>query len=285
MLDVYREPGNFIDQAERSYSMNPATTGQLGSAFITHLQDTGVAATAKHFPGLGAATTDQDTDAGPVELDQPLKQIRQVDEQPYRAAIPAGVRLVMLSWAVYPALDPSMPAGFSPTVVGTELRKRLAFRGVTITDSIGAGAITRFGSYRTRGVLAARAGDDLILCSTTDPRGNRPGVGVAVLNGITRALTTGSLGRTRSSTGRGPGDRASRRPLGSGAGEPRARHRPGIIYTILFLVLFVCAPTADQERLSLDRVLVARYPRWGLIADFGRHTGTEIKTPVAVGAS
>jgi uncharacterized membrane protein YphA (DoxX/SURF4 family) len=59
----------------------------------------------------------------------------------------------------------------------------------------------------------------------------------------------------------------------------------GIIYTILFLVLFVCAPTADQERLSLDRVLVARYPQWGLIADFGRHTGTEIETRVAVGAS
>ena len=195
VLDVYREPGNFIDHYERSYSMDPATAGRLGSAFITHLQDSGVAATAKHFPGLGAATTKQDTDAGPVELDQPLKQIRQVDEAPYRAAIPAGVRLVMLSWAVYPALDPAMPAGFSPTVVGTELRRRLGFSGVTITDSIGAGAITRFGSYRNRGVLASRAGDDLILCSTTDPGGNRPGVGVAVLNGITRALTTGSLGR------------------------------------------------------------------------------------------
>ena len=63
----------------------------------------------------------------------------------------------------------------------------------------------------------------------------------------------------------------------------------GIIYTILFLVLFVCAPTADQERFSLDRVLVARYPHWGLIADLGRRTEirteTETKIPSPVGAS
>lgn len=191
VLDVYREAGNFIDQADRSYSMSAATAGSLGTAFITHLQRAGVAATAKHFPGLGAATTDENTDEGPVTLDQPLSQIRGTDEAPYRAAIPAGVKLVMLSWAVYPALDRSLPAGFSPTVVNQELRKRLAFKGVTITDALGAGAVTRFGSYRTRGVLAARAGDDLVLAAGS----GRLGEGVAALNGITRALTTGSLPR------------------------------------------------------------------------------------------
>lgn len=64
---------------------------------------------------------------------------------PYPAAIAAGVGLVMTSWAVYPALDPGRPAGLSRTVIQGELRGRLGFRGVTITDAIEAGALRRFG--------------------------------------------------------------------------------------------------------------------------------------------
>ena len=188
VLDVYRQPGNFIDKYRRSYSMHPTTSARLGSAFITHLQEAGVAATAKHFPGLGAASTNQDTDAGPVALNLPLSELRRTDEKPYRSAISAGVKLVMLSWAVYPALDPRMPAGFSATVIGNELRSRLRFRGVTITDSLGAGAVARFGGYGERGVLAARAGEDLILCATTSPGGNTPDEGIDVLKSLALAL-------------------------------------------------------------------------------------------------
>jgi len=195
VLDVYRRPGNFIDQYQRSYSMNPATVARLGRAFITHLQAAGVAATAKHFPGLGAASTAENTDATPVELRLPLSELRSTDEQPYRAAIAAGVKLVMVSWAVYPALDPRMPAGLSPRVIGQELRTRLRFSGVTITDSIGAGALARFGGYGERAILAARAGEDLILCATTNPDENTPNEGIDVLGGLTRALSTHGLSR------------------------------------------------------------------------------------------
>ncbi len=196
VLDVYRQPGNFIDKYQRSYSMNPTTSARLGSAFITHLQEAGVAATAKHFPGLGAASTNQNTDAGPVALNLPLSELRRTDEKPYRSAISAGVKVVMLSWAVYPALDPRMPAGFSATVIGNELRGRLRFRGVTITDSLGAGAVARFGGYGERGVLAARAGEDLILCATASPGGNTPDEGIDVLNSLSRALATHTVSRT-----------------------------------------------------------------------------------------
>jgi beta-N-acetylhexosaminidase len=196
VLDVYRRPGNFIDQSQRSYSMNPVASGRLGRAFITGLQQTGVAATAKHFPGLGAATTEQDTDARPVELKVPLRELRRIDEAPYRSAIAARVRLIMISWATYPALDPRMPAGLSPTVIRNELRSRLGFMGVTITDSLGAGALARFGGYGQRGFLAARAGADLILCATTNPDANTPTEGVAVLNSLTSALARHSLSRT-----------------------------------------------------------------------------------------
>jgi beta-N-acetylhexosaminidase len=71
----------------------------------------------------------------------------------------------MLSWAVYPALDPARPAGLSPAVVQGELRQRLGFGGVTITDALGAGALRPFGPVGHRGQLAAQAGMDLLLCS------------------------------------------------------------------------------------------------------------------------
>ena len=165
VLDVYRTPGNFIGQYGRSYSSDPGTVATLGSAFITAQQHTGVAATGKHFPGLGAAAQSQNTDAGPVTLDVPLGQLRSVDERPYGPAIAAGLKLVMVSWAVYPALDPNRPAGLSPTVVQKELRGRLHFAGVTITDALEAGALQAYGGISNKSVLAAKAGMDLLLCA------------------------------------------------------------------------------------------------------------------------
>jgi beta-N-acetylhexosaminidase len=165
VLDVYRQPGDFDDQFQRSYSMDPAVVAELGADFIAAQQRAGVAATAKHFPGLGAAAQSQDTDNEPVTLNLPLATIRNVDELPYKAAIAAGVKLVMVSWAVYPALDPGRPAGLSATVVNGELRQRLGFQGVTITDALEAGALQAYGTFQNRGLLAAEAGMDLILCS------------------------------------------------------------------------------------------------------------------------
>ncbi len=194
VLDVYRRPGNFIDEFHRSYSGNPATVGRLGSAFISAQQGASVAATAKHFPGLGAAGRSQDTDLRPVTLNVPLTQLRDRDEAPYRAAIAAGVKLVMLSWARYPALDRIRPAGLSPTVIQGELRGRLHFQGVTITDAIGAGALAPFGGPTETGVLAARAGADLILCAGTRPDDGSPGL--SVTRAIAAAIANGRLSRS-----------------------------------------------------------------------------------------
>jgi beta-N-acetylhexosaminidase len=188
VLDVYRQPGNFIDQFQRSYSSNPADVSSLGAQFIAAQQRVGVAATAKHFPGLGAATQSQNTDVGPVVLDQDLAVLRNVDETPYTTAIAAGVKLMMTSWAIYPALDPRLPAGLSPTIIQGELRDRLGFQGVTITDGIDAGAATRFGSLAQRGVLAAKAGADLILCAAPNPSDNTPAMGADVMHAIAAAI-------------------------------------------------------------------------------------------------
>jgi beta-N-acetylhexosaminidase len=193
VLDVFRQPGDFIDEFQRSYSSDPEVAAELGAAFISAQERQGVASTAKHFPGLGAATRDQNTDAAPVVLNLSLSELRHVDELPYQAAITAGVKLVMTSWALYPALDPHLPAGLSPRVIEGELRRRLGFKGITITDAITAAALRRFGSLGQRGVLAARAGADLIICSATNPADNTPTDGVAVLAALKSALASGEF--------------------------------------------------------------------------------------------
>ncbi|MEY9969094.1 beta-N-acetylhexosaminidase [Streptacidiphilus sp. MAP12-16] len=188
VLDVFHSAGDFADQAQRSFSDVPSVVASMGRAFITSQQQGGVAATAKHFPGLGAAATAQNTDLGPVTLDQSLSSLRTVDEAPYPAAIAAGVKLIMLSWAVYPALDPAHPAGLSATVVQQELRSRLGFTGVTITDALEAKALSPFGTTPQLAVAAARAGMDLLLCSAQDV-----GQGETAAGALESALTNGQL--------------------------------------------------------------------------------------------
>jgi len=188
VLDVYRQRGNFIDQYQRSYSNDPARVAALGAAFVAAEQRTGVAATGKHFPGLGSASRSQDTDARAVALRLPLATLRGVDEAPYRRAIAAGLKLVMTSWAIYPALDPRLPAGLSAAVIQRELRGGLGFRGVTITDAIDAGSLTPFGTLSRRAVLAASAGADLILCAEPDPSNNTPTEGATAMRAIASAI-------------------------------------------------------------------------------------------------
>jgi beta-N-acetylhexosaminidase len=190
VLDVFRSPGNFIDQFGRSFGMDPKLVARVGTRFATAQQAAGVDATAKHFPGLGAAARDENTDLRPVTIELTRGDLRHVDERPYERAVGAGVRLVMTSWAIYPALDPDRPAGLSPAIVGGELRDRLGFRGVTITDALEAGALQPFGSTGRRARLAARAGMDLLLCSGRDV-----GQGDAAARALARALRHGGLPR------------------------------------------------------------------------------------------
>ncbi len=190
VLDVYRAAGDFIDQYGRSYGSAPGQVARLGADFIWAQQRAGVAGAAKHFPGLGAAARKQDTDLRPVTLTVRSSTLRWLDEQPYRAAIAAGVRLVMVSWAVYPALDGHRPAGLSPRVVQGELRQRLGFQGVTITDGLEAGALRRYGTIADRGQRAALAGMDLLLCA-----GHSVGEGQRAAAGLARAYRDGLLSR------------------------------------------------------------------------------------------
>lgn len=191
VLDVYRKAGDFEDQYQRSYSMDPDVCGQCGSAFIAAHQAKGVATSAKHFPGLGPASSSQNTDSVPVTLNTSASDLRSIDEAPYGPAIAAGVKLVMMSWATYPALDPNHPAGLSSTIVQNELRGRLGFTGVTITDSLTAGGLRDWGNTSQRAVSAAKAGMDLLLVCGEDPS-----YGASAVTGLADALRGGQLSQS-----------------------------------------------------------------------------------------
>jgi beta-N-acetylhexosaminidase len=188
VLDVFRTPGDFDDQFQRSYSSDPRVAARCGAAFITAQQAHRVAATAKHFPGLGPATAQQNTDLGPVTLTTSRRDLHDIDGYPYPPAIEAGVKLVMCSWAIYTHLDPHNPAGQSRRIIQGELRQRLGFRGVTITDAINAGALSARGTGPQNAVSAAAAGMDLIVEASRSVANGR-----AIVDGLAEALTHGGL--------------------------------------------------------------------------------------------
>jgi beta-N-acetylhexosaminidase len=163
VVDFYRQAGDFYDQFQRSYSMSASTAGTLSAGFIHAQQATGVAATAKHFPGLASASSTQNTDLRPVTLNDSLTRITSLDELPYKSAIAAGAKIVMPNWASYPNIGSKRPAGLSSKVVQGQLRRSLGFTGVIETDAIGAGGLSHYGGHGNRSILATIAGDDLVL--------------------------------------------------------------------------------------------------------------------------
>jgi beta-N-acetylhexosaminidase len=126
-------------------------------AAIEALRSAGVAATAKHFPGLGRAQVN--TDDASATVTGPLT----ADLVPYRASIEAQVPLVMLSHALYPDLDPSRIASQSPRIVTDLLRERLGYDGVIVTDSIEAQAVLDRSGVARAAERSLRAGADLVL--------------------------------------------------------------------------------------------------------------------------
>jgi beta-N-acetylhexosaminidase len=149
----------------RSFPGDSEQVAALTRAAVEGYRGTHVAATAKHFPGLGAAT--ENTDDAPVSLTRTPEQLLGEDLPPFRAAIAARVPLVMASHAVYPSLDPDAIASQSSYVLQRLLRQRLGFRGVIVTDSIEAKAVTERSGPAVAGVRSVRAGADLVL--TTGP--------------------------------------------------------------------------------------------------------------------
>lgn len=165
VLDVAR-PGGTIAATERGFGSTAGRVAATAVPFAEALQGGGVAATGKHFPGFGAAT--ENTDFAVERIGLSRQRLRAVDEAPYRSFIAAGGDLVMLSTAIYPAFSPD-PAAFARPIATGELRRRLGFEGVSITDALETVAVEDFGGPAKAALAGARAGTDLLLFTALEP--------------------------------------------------------------------------------------------------------------------
>jgi beta-N-acetylhexosaminidase len=186
VLDVGRH-GSAIRAEHRSFGSTAHRVKRTGVRFGAALERNGVSATGKHFPGLGAAA--QNTDFAVQRIHLSKRRLRRVDENPYRAFIARGGDLVMLSTAIYTRFSDN-PAAFSARIATGELRDRLGFEGVSITDALQTASVRDFGGPSKAAVAGARAGTDLLLF--TD-RGAAARAGTA----LRRRLRSGDLGRGR----------------------------------------------------------------------------------------
>ncbi|MBI3996111.1 MAG: beta-N-acetylhexosaminidase [Candidatus Omnitrophica bacterium] len=151
---------------DRSYGTDSERVAAFGAARIRGLQTHGVAACAKHFPGLGAVPRDPHKTLPTIPL--AWEMMERVHVPPFRSAIEAGVAMVMSSHVCYPALgDPlGLPATFSKRLIQERLRQQLGFTGVIATDDLEMGALRTFGTVGDAAVRATEAGHDLLLiCS------------------------------------------------------------------------------------------------------------------------
>ena len=156
VVDTPGAAGNFL--GSRAFSHSRTWNAQMARAFVGGLQSNGIAATAKHFPGLGLASGN--TDKGRIVIRAAAWKLHQ-GLLPFQAAVQAGAKLVMVATAVYPKLDGSKkPAALSNTIISGLLRKRLGFKGVTVTDSLTAPAADRIPHTATKAMLA---GSDLLI--------------------------------------------------------------------------------------------------------------------------
>jgi beta-N-acetylhexosaminidase len=158
VVDVPTFSGAFIWRQGRAFSFSADDVAKFATPFALGLQSEGVAATAKHFPGVGSAAVDTDN-----KLDKlrPTRAQRRAALTPYRALIPRGLDAVMVATAAFPAYDRTgTPAALSRQIIQNVLRRKLHFHGVAITDALG----TPTGHDEiTAGVLAAEAGADILL--------------------------------------------------------------------------------------------------------------------------
>jgi len=169
VVDVNCNPRNPVIGV-RSFGEDPALVGRLGAAMIAGLQAAGVAATAKHFPGLG--DTDIDAHFGTPVLPFDEARLRRVELPPFAAAVKAGARLVMTAHAALPALHAGadLPATLSPRVLQELLRGELGFTGVIVTDALDMRSVEQGTELTVECLAAARAGADLLMLASHSAR-------------------------------------------------------------------------------------------------------------------
>ncbi len=160
VLDILTNPENTVI-GDRSLGDSVEPVSELGRALIRGMQETGMMATAKHFPGHGDTSFDSHDRLGTMERSEDGLWAREV--LPFRAAIEEGVGAVMTAHVIYNELDRHAPATISPKIITGMLRERLGYRGLIVTDDLEMKAVTGNYSMEQAAVGAISAGADMVL--------------------------------------------------------------------------------------------------------------------------
>jgi len=166
VVDINVNPDNIVI-GERSFGSDRRIVADLGSAYAAGMQDGGVIACAKHFPGHG--DTSVDSHKGLPVLDFDRARLDSLELYPFRELCRNGVGMIMVGHLVVPALDPSgLPASLSRPIVTDLLRHQMGFEGLIVCDALNMrGVLSYFGGSGAKTCLAAyEAGADILLMPT-----------------------------------------------------------------------------------------------------------------------
>lgn len=186
VVDVNNNAANPIINT-RSYGERPEDVAKMAAAYIRGVQEHGLLATAKHFPGHGDTGTDSHIDLPIIHVDR--ARADSVELFPFRAAFSADVAGVMSAHIAFPALTgDSTPATLSPQLLSGLLREELGFGGLAITDALNMGGIVRSYGEAEAAVLAVKAGADVLLMPPNIP---------LVIEAIVSAIESGEISEDR----------------------------------------------------------------------------------------
>lgn len=147
---------------KRSFGSDPTAVGNMVSAAVSGLQDTGISSCLKHFPGIGATT--EDTHEGMAALEKSTDELRASEFVPFKSGMDAGVHMVMVSHASAPnVVGDNTPCSLSEEVITNLLRGELGYNGIVITDAMNMSAIKEYYASDEAAVMALKAGADMVL--------------------------------------------------------------------------------------------------------------------------
>ena len=146
---------------DRMFGSTPQAVATYAGAYLDGLQQNGVAGCLKHFPGLGAVTSDPHS--GLPTINRSMSQLESIDLAPYKLMIAKNhPAMIMDTDVLMPAIDPSLPAELSPKAINGVLRDELGYNGVVITDGLYMQGISERWSLSQASLLAIMAGNDLV---------------------------------------------------------------------------------------------------------------------------
>ena len=147
---------------DRSFSSDPSVVSGMVTSAMNGLEEVGVTACVKHFPGLGDAL--EDTHNGLAVIDKSLDELKQTELVPFISAIENGANMIMVGHMSLPqVVGDNTPATMSKEVISDLLRSELGFNGVVITDAMNMGAITEYYGADEAAIRAFKAGADMVL--------------------------------------------------------------------------------------------------------------------------